>query len=137
VADESSRQQFDIGAVRDFPPGSHPILKVGGREVGVYNVDGKYYAVQNICPHALAPICRGPIGGTMMPSRPGDPFELGMAGRVLRCVWHGWEFDVVTGQALFGIDKRKLKTFPISEQDGRLVITMRPRRAGVAETDEA
>jgi nitrite reductase (NADH) small subunit len=126
MAESSERQQFVLGPVDDFPPGSHPILSVAGREIGVYNVDGEFYAVQNICPHALAPICRGPIGNTALPSAPGEDFKLGMEGRVLRCVWHGWEFDVVTGEALFGIDKRKLKTFPIAVENGHLVVTMRP-----------
>jgi nitrite reductase (NADH) small subunit len=135
---DTSKQQFVLGRVEDFPPGAHPILTVGGREIGVYNVDGEYYAVQNICPHALAPICRGPIGGTLLPTAPGEDFQPGMEGRVLRCVWHGWEFDVVTGEALFGIDKRKLKTFPVAVEDGQLVVTMRARRtADAAETAAA
>ncbi len=125
MTESSERQQFVLGPVEDFPPGSHPIISVAGREIGVYNVDGEFHAVQNICPHALAPICRGPIGNTALPTAPGEDFQLGMDGRVLRCVWHGWEFDVVTGEALFGIDKRKLKTFPISVEDGQLVVTMR------------
>ena len=127
-ADARSKQQFVLGHVDDFPPGSHPILSVGGREIGVYNVEGKLYAVQNICPHALAPICRGTIGGTLLPSAPGEDFKPGLEGRVLRCVWHGWEFDVVTGHALFGIDKRKLLTFPVTVEGDQVMVTMRPRR---------
>ena len=47
---------------------------------------------------------------------------------MLRCVWHGWEFDVVTGRALFGIDKRKLLTFPVTVEGDQVMVTMRPRR---------
>src|SRR3954454_1437467 len=132
--DERAKQQFVLGHVDDFPPGSHPIVTAGGREIGVYNVDGKLYAVQNVCPHALAPICRGQIGGTTLPSKPGEEFTFGMEGRVLRCVWHGWEFDVVSGSALFGIDKRKLRTFPVTVDGDQVLVTMRPLRAAAERT---
>jgi nitrite reductase/ring-hydroxylating ferredoxin subunit len=137
VAAVDAKQQFVLGPVEDFPPDAHPIVEAGGREIGIYHVDGRYYAVQNICPHALAPICRGTIGGTALPTAPGEPFQLGLEGRVLRCVWHGWEFDVVTGEALFGIDKRKVKTFPVAVVEGQLVVTMRPRREDAASRDAA
>lgn len=125
----TEKERFVVGHVDDFPPGSHPVVEVGGREVGIYNVDGSFYAVQNLCPHALAPICVGAVTGTTLPSAPGEDFTHGMEGRVLRCIWHGWEFDIVTGETVFGIDKRKLKTYPVTVEDDHVVVTMRPRRA--------
>jgi 3-phenylpropionate/trans-cinnamate dioxygenase ferredoxin subunit len=128
----AGEERFVVGPVEDFPPGSHPIVEIGGREVGIYNADGTFYAVQNLCPHALAPICISPLTHTNLPSRPGEAFTPGLEGRVLRCVWHAWEFDVTTGEALFGTDHRKLKTFPVEVEDGQVVVTLRPRRAARA-----
>lgn len=104
---------------------------MGGRSVGITNVDGTYYAVHNVCPHALAPICMGELKGTMLPSRPGE-LEYGLEGLVLRCTWHGWEFDIRSGEALFGTDPRRLLTFPVRVEAGQVVVRMRPRHAPAA-----
>jgi nitrite reductase/ring-hydroxylating ferredoxin subunit len=121
-------QDFSVGRVEEVPPGSKKIVEVGGRSVGVFNSGGNFYAVQNLCPHALAPICLGNLSGTNMPTGPGEEFVYGMEGQVLRCIWHGWEFDVSTGQALFGTDRRRLATFPVRVEGGDVIVTMRPRR---------
>ena len=120
--------EFDVGHINDIPDGSHRIVTVSGREIGIYNVGGTLHAVLNACAHALAPICVNGLTGTNLPSGP-DEFEYGMEGRVLRCPWHGWEFDVVTGESLFGTDRRRLKTFPVTVVDGRILLTMRSRLA--------
>jgi nitrite reductase (NADH) small subunit len=121
-------EEFDVGAESDFGSEDRKILDVGGWSVGVFRSAGKFYAVQNLCPHSLAPICIGELGGTHLPSPPGQ-FIVGMEGRVLRCPWHGWEFDIETGEALFGIDRRRLQTYPTRVVDGRVIVSMRRRAA--------
>jgi nitrite reductase/ring-hydroxylating ferredoxin subunit len=125
----AGEETFFVAPAEEIPPGAHKIVTAGGREVGIYNVDDTYYAVQNLCPHALAPICIAPLTNTTLPSKPGEPFVTGLEGRVLRCIWHAWEFDVVTGEALFGTDRRKLKTFPVWVEDGQIAVKLRPRRS--------
>ena len=120
-------QRVVIGRLEDFPEGSWQILEIDGQSVGVYNRQGELYAVRNLCPHQLAPICLGTIGGTMLPaSRPGE-YVYGLEGYVLRCVAHGWEFDIRTGESVFGADQRKLATFPVEVQGDQVSITMRVR----------
>jgi len=126
------KEHFVVGPMDSFPAGSHPIIEVGGRSIGVYNVDGNFYAIQNICPHALAPICMAHVSGTYVPSAPGE-LIYGMEGRVLRCPWHGWEYDIATGEALFGMDRRRLATYPVSIVNDHVVVTMRPRGRVVSE----
>jgi nitrite reductase/ring-hydroxylating ferredoxin subunit len=121
-------QDFSVGRIEELPPGGKIIVELGGRSVGVYNFGGHFYAVQNLCPHALAPICLANLSGTNMPTAPGEEFVYGMDGQVLRCIWHGWEFDVRTGHALFGTDRRRLATFPVKVEGGEVLVTMRPRR---------
>lgn len=124
---KTGRQHFVVGSLDDYPVGSKKIINVGGRTVGIYNSGGTLYSVQNVCAHALAPICMADLSGTMLPSPPGQ-LEYGMEGVVLRCPWHGWEYDVRTGEALFGTDRRRLATFPVTVQDDKVIITMRPRK---------
>jgi nitrite reductase (NADH) small subunit len=88
-----------VGAVADLPPGTSRIVSVGGREIGLFNVDGRVYAVRNSCPHRAAPLCLGRLSGTTLPSQPYE-YEYGRQGMVLRCPWHGWEFDLESGEPL-------------------------------------
>lgn len=121
-----------IGPVEQFAEGTKELLEVGGRSIGVYHSNGEFYAVQNLCPHALAPICVSDLTGTTLPSSPGE-YVFGMDGLVLRCPWHAWEFDVRTGEALFGTDKRRLLTFPVRVENGQVIVTMRSRKSRVTE----
>jgi nitrite reductase/ring-hydroxylating ferredoxin subunit len=65
----------------------------------------------NTCPHQGAPLCLGKLNGTYRPS-PVHSFVPALEGRVLRCPWHGWEFDVVTGKGLYDRTGR-VATFPV------------------------
>jgi len=106
-------KRVDVCAAADLPPGERTIIDAGGRSIGVFNVDGELYALRNACPHQLAPLCKGRLSGTTLPSRPNE-FNYGMEGRVLRCPWHGWEFDITTGQSVFNPHKCRVKTYQVA-----------------------
>jgi 3-phenylpropionate/trans-cinnamate dioxygenase ferredoxin subunit len=123
-----------IGRLEDFPEGAQKVIDVAGYSMGVYNISGTLFAIRNVCPHALGPICGAEATGTYLPSEPGE-YRWGLEGRVLRCQWHGWEFDITTGEALFGTDRRSLSRFPVFIQDGSVFVRCRERRAQV-ESDQ-
>lgn len=90
--------------------------------MGVFNVNGEYVAVLNICPHELAPVCRGRVGGTTLDSAPGD-YLWGREGEIVACPWHGWEFDLLTGEML--ADPRiRLRRYPVEVRDGTIFVTL-------------
>ena len=124
MAEQSSLRKWPVAKASDIPPGQHKIVQVDGRSIGVFNVNGRFTAVLNICPHALAPICRGPVRGTTLPSVPGQ-YRWGHDGEILACPWHGWEFNLLTGQSL--VDRRKLRLFPVEVIDGLVYVLLRPR----------
>jgi nitrite reductase (NADH) small subunit len=97
------------------------ITDINQVSIGIFCENGQIYAVRNVCPHKSAPVCQGTVGGTMLPSDPCE-FQFGLDGEVLKCPWHGWEFSLVTGDALFGISNRKLKTYPVVIEDERVYI---------------
>lgn len=70
-----------VACLSDIPPGTGKEVVVGDRVIAVYNVDGKFYAIDGICPHA-----GGPLG------------DGALTGPVVTCPWHGWQFDVRTGR---------------------------------------
>ena len=102
-----------VGQLSDFPDGRIRILDVAGKSIGFYRRGREVYGVLNVCPHRAAPICRGEVRGTMLPCAPGEPLQYGLKGWVLRCPWHGWEYDIRSGQSVAGVDPRRLKTFPV------------------------
>lgn len=133
-APATGMQLFDIGHVDDFRLDGGTIVEVGGRSVAVFRSNGTFWAVQNLCPHALAPIGLGVLSGTFLPTKPGEDPVYGMDGLVLRCIWHGWEFDVRTGETVCGVDRRRLATFAVTVEDDRVRVLLRPRRETLSRT---
>src|SRR4029453_11120016 len=91
----------NIFARRDeIPPGGRKIVRVAGREVGIFNLAGHFYALKNVCPPQGARVCLGRIVGTARPSGVYE-YAYGREGQILRCPWHEWEYDIATGEAIF------------------------------------
>ena len=105
-----------VGRVSDLPPGERKIVDVEGRSIGVFNVHGQFYALRNSCPHQAAPLCLGSIKGMTMPSKPGE-YIWARDGEILRCPWHGWEFDILTGRSIFNPHKMRVRTYEVTVED--------------------
>lgn len=75
------------------------LLPIGQFGVGVYNIDGSFFAIANHCSHEGAPLCLGSVGGTneFDATEPGSLRRV-REGRIVRCPWHMWEFDITTGR---------------------------------------
>lgn len=109
-----------VGPVSEFAPGDRRIVEVEGRSVGVFNVNGRFYALRNVCPHQAAPLCLGSVKGMTLPSAPGE-YEWGRDGEILRCPWHGWEFDITNGRSIFNPHRTRVKTYEVTveaDEDG-------------------
>ena len=57
--------EYVVGSVDEFPPGTHRVIPLGRVEVGVFNVNGDFYALPNVCPHQFGPLCAATVDGTM------------------------------------------------------------------------
>jgi nitrite reductase (NADH) small subunit len=109
-------------AANELSPGERRIVEVDGRRIGVFNVKGRFYALHNGCPHKGGPLCEGRICGTTLATSDYS-FTYGREGEFVRCAWHGWEFEIATGQAL--ADPRvHARTYPVSVESGNVVITI-------------
>jgi nitrite reductase (NADH) small subunit len=117
-------KEFSVGPADEIPPGRRKLVVLEGREIGVFNIDGRFIAVLNVCPHQGAPVCRGVLGGTTLPS-PAGVYEWGAEGRILRCPWHGWEFEMESGRTLFE-SKLQLKTFAVEIREAELFVRIPP-----------
>lgn len=99
----------------ELPPGSRKIIAIGRRSVGVFNLHGEYFALLNVCPHQLAPLCEGQVCGYSPPSAVGE-FRYEREGEIVRCPWHGWEFDIKTGRSIFNPHKVRTASYPVVVQ---------------------
>ena len=98
------------------------IVQVKGIEIGLFSVKGKLYAWRNLCPHAAAPVCEGIVCGTRLESNVYE-YIYGREDEILRCPWHGWEFDLTTGRHLVD-DAVRLRGYEVAAEDGQIYITL-------------
>ncbi len=102
-----------VGRVAEIAPGQRKLVEVHGRSIGVFNIHGKFYALLSRCPHQHAPLCLGRITGMTMPSKPGE-YIWGRDGEILRCPWHGWEFDITNGKSVFNPHRVRVKAYEVA-----------------------
>ncbi|MDF2721722.1 MAG: (2Fe-2S)-binding protein [Paenibacillus sp.] len=93
------KTKYRVCSVQDVPDGGKKIVEAKGMELGIYNVSGRWQAWRNLCPHAAAPVCEGVTCGTRLPSLVYE-YQYGRDREIIRCPWHGWEFDLLTGKHL-------------------------------------
>jgi len=118
----SDREDIAVGPETDFAPGRMTLVTAGGVEIGITRlVDGQWRAVRNHCPHKGAPICKGLVGGTWPPSAPGE-LTYDRDGEVLVCPWHGFEYDLRTGEEMFQKSPTRLRLYPVTVRDGRVFV---------------
>ncbi|GIO29460.1 MULTISPECIES: Rieske (2Fe-2S) protein [Paenibacillus] len=111
----------------ELSSGGKRIVKVKEMEIGLFRIEDEYYAWLNVCPHAAAPVCAGVIRGTRLPSGVYD-YSYGMDDQVLRCPWHGWEFDLKSGRHLAAGSDAKLRGYPVEIDDTGVYIVLGDRK---------
>lgn len=103
------RGRLRVGPAESVIPGKATIITEGKLSIGVYQIDGKYYAIRNFCPHQGAELCKGRLMGTHAPGEVRE-YRPDLDGRVQRCPWHGWEFDIPSGKGLYD-NRARIKTY--------------------------
>ena len=109
-----------VAQAADLPPGGRKIVAVAGREIGVFNLGGTFYALRNICPHRGAPLCQGRLR-PLVTSPEVYRLDRERDGEILHCPWHSWEFDVKTGRALFD-DVLRVKTYRVAREGDEIAL---------------
>lgn len=107
-----------VALASTIAPGERRRVSVGGRPVVVFNLAGTYYALLDRCPHQGASLCAGHQTGFVSSDGPGD-YQLERMGEIIRCPWHGWEFDIKTGQSWFNPEHTRVRQFEAGIVSGR------------------
>jgi 3-phenylpropionate/trans-cinnamate dioxygenase ferredoxin subunit len=91
----------DVAAVSELPPGTHKVVDVNDVMIAVFNVEGKFYAIEDVCTHDGGILTGGPVSGC-----------------IVTCPRHGATFDIRNGNALTAPAYESTASFPIRIQDG-------------------
>ena len=109
-----------VERLQDFPPGERRIVNAGVRSVGVFRVDDRFYALRNLCPHQGGPLCRGRVAPWIASAGPGD-MRTEDQRMLIACPWHGWEYDLETGQSFMGPGETRVKAYEVAIEPGSAI----------------
>jgi len=106
-----------IAAVCDIPVGGRFATTVKGRPIVIFNRDGQFFALLDRCPHAGARLSQGLITGLLQSDEPGC-FKYSRPGEIIKCPWHGWEFDIRSGRSYCSPKTVKTRSYDVDVQSG-------------------
>ena len=110
-----------VASVEELPPGSRKFIEIDGRPIAVFNIKGEYFGLLNRCPHQGAALCEGPLIGLAQSKNPGE-VEYTRLGEIIRCPWHGWEFDIRTGQSWCEPKRFRTRAYDVSVESGTSLV---------------
>jgi 3-phenylpropionate/trans-cinnamate dioxygenase ferredoxin subunit len=103
--------------VGDIPPDGSKLVEVAGRRIALFHVNGEYFALTDRCPHEGGSLCAGRIVGRLTSDAPGS-YRLSRQHALVQCSWHGWEFDVRTGQSYCDPDSIRARSYQVTVAPG-------------------
>lgn len=95
-----------VATKADIPPGTGKVLEVGGKTVAIFNSNGTFYAIDNTCKHRGGPLGEGSLSGT-----------------VVTCPWHGWEYEVTSGECAMDASI-KVQTFVVKVEGDDILVSV-------------
>jgi 3-phenylpropionate/trans-cinnamate dioxygenase ferredoxin subunit len=103
--------------LQEFPPGTKRRVEIGRRAIAIFNTSGRLYALRDVCPHQGAPLSRGVVLGQVRASAPGD-YEYDPDCKYVRCPWHGWEYNLETGQSSYDPEHDRVRSYSVTVEHG-------------------
>jgi nitrite reductase/ring-hydroxylating ferredoxin subunit len=110
-----------VARASEIPPGARKLVRLNGRGVVVFNIKGEFFALSDQCPHKGASLSGGKLTGLVESDGPGD-YTYTRAGEIVRCPWHGWEFDIRTGRSYCDPRRMRLMQFNVTVEPGAKVV---------------
>jgi len=123
-AEPGAADLADVGPAENFPVGRLVLIEFSGHTIGIIRTRHGVHAIGNRCPHQGGPICRGIVTGTMAPSAPNE-YVYEKDGEIIRCPWHGYEFELSTGQSVGAAVRGRVPVYPAEVRGGRVYLALR------------
>ena len=108
-----------VAPASELPPGGRLVVEAAGKRIVIFNLDGALFGLLNRCPHQGGPLAEGITTGLIEadPTRPGE-VSYTRKGEILRCPWHGWEFDIRTGESRCEPDRIRTRCYAADRMTG-------------------
>jgi nitrite reductase/ring-hydroxylating ferredoxin subunit len=95
-----------MGTLDELPPGTAKEVEHEGRVYAIFNLGGTVLAIDGICPHQGGPLAEGDVAGT-----------------IVTCPWHGWQFDLRSGTMPSG-SRIKQEVFEVKVEGGNILVAV-------------
>lgn len=123
-------EEYVVARFSELADGTHIVVEAGGREIGLFHIRGRLYALPNACFHQNGPLCRGKTSGTLAASaESGWKRQWVKEGEIIVCPWHGLEFDIPTGRCL-AYPKRRLPMYDVRLDGDEVIVSLGRSLAG-------
>ena len=93
-----------VAKVKDVESGRAQVIRIGERDIALFNLEGNFFAMANVCPHRGGPLAEGHVNG-----------------KAVTCPWHAWEFDIPSG-ACNTYPGTKQPVFPVKIENGDVFV---------------
>ncbi len=121
--------RYVVARSDEIQAGQRKLVTVRGKPIVIFNVNGDYLAILDRCPHQGGSLCKGKLVGLVESDGPGR-YRYSRKGEIIRCPWHGWEFDLRTGKSYCDPARTWVKSYSASIETGSKLV----QRPFVAET---
>ncbi|MGE3246958.1 MAG: Rieske (2Fe-2S) protein [Beijerinckiaceae bacterium] len=116
-----SKTRHIAARVGEIPPGARKLVKIGHRDIALFNLGGEFFAIGDKCPHESGSLCKGKLVGLAESDAPGE-YRLSRPGEFVKCPWHGWEFDIRTGQSYCDPATVRVRAYDASVEKGEDIV---------------
>ena|SRR5712692_1186621 len=88
-----------VATISEIPAGAGKLVEAGGKQIALFHIDGKLYAIDNTCTHAGGPLSEGEVQDL-----------------VVECPWHGAHFSIETGKVLRAPARADVACYPVRQE---------------------
>ena len=96
----------EVAQLDQIAPGTSTSVRVGDKSIALFNVDGRIYAINDVCAHAGSSLAQGKLDG-----------------KVVTCRSHGWRYDVTTG-FLTTVPDFGVASYPVQVVEGKIMVAV-------------
>jgi nitrite reductase/ring-hydroxylating ferredoxin subunit len=112
--------RFVVARVDEFEENPRRLVRLGGREIGVFRIGGRFFAVRNRCPHQGGPLCTGRVVPRIVADAPGT-VRVDAEAPLVVCPWHGWQYDMRTGRS-YVPDDPGARSYDVAVERGSVIV---------------
>jgi nitrite reductase/ring-hydroxylating ferredoxin subunit len=113
MTDKKQANWVPVADAASIPSGQFTCVSIEGQDIDIFNIDGQYYAMGDVCTHAATPLSEG-------------EFYEDMRGWVIECPLHGSQFDVTTGEAVSLPATGNAGKYEVCVEDGQILVNPDP-----------